>query len=294
MIDKNKQTKQKLDSDLISKQWDELTFSNDFIFAKVMLNPELCKGVLERLLSIRIDHIDYPEEQKTIDIAKDSKSVRLDVYVADEKGTVYNVEMQTTDTRNLPKRSRYYQSMIDLNSLEKGKNYAELPQSFVIFICKFDPFDKGLCRYTFVSVCKEDSSLALGDGTIILFFNSAGKMPDKKPDPDLEVLMKFIEDGTTGDVFTRKLEEEVEIVKQNQRWKVDYMTLTLMEQDKFMEGRAKGRAEGEARGKAQGIINTALDFNCTNDDILLRLQQKLGISESEAEDYLKQYYDGEL
>ena len=83
--------------------WENLRISNDFMFAKVMRNPELCKGLLERLLDIQIDHIEYPEEQKVIDISKDSKSVRLDVYLKDEKGTVYNVEIQTTSNRNLPK-----------------------------------------------------------------------------------------------------------------------------------------------------------------------------------------------
>lgn len=120
--------------------WENLRISNDFMFAKVMRNPELCKGLLERLLDIQIDHIEYPEEQKVIDISKDSKSVRLDVYLKDEKGTVYNVEIQTTSNRNLPKRTRYYAGMIDLNAIEKGADYSELPQSFVIFICTFDAF----------------------------------------------------------------------------------------------------------------------------------------------------------
>lgn len=75
-----------------------------------------------------------PEEQKVIDITKDSKSVRLDVYVNDDAGTVYDVEMQTTSSKDLPKRSRYYQGMIDLNQIEKGAFYRDLNKSFVIFI----------------------------------------------------------------------------------------------------------------------------------------------------------------
>ena len=106
--------------------WENLKLSNDFMFAKVMRNSELCKELLERLLDMPIDHIEYPEEQKVIDIAKDSKSVRLDVYVKDGKGTVYNVEIQTTSNRNLPKRTRYYQGMIDLNAIEKGADYRNL------------------------------------------------------------------------------------------------------------------------------------------------------------------------
>ena len=73
--------------------WENLKISNDFMFAKVMRNTELCKGMLERLLDIQIDHIEYPEEQKAINISKDSKSVRLDVYLKDEKGTVYNLSL---------------------------------------------------------------------------------------------------------------------------------------------------------------------------------------------------------
>lgn len=57
------------------QQWENLKISNDFIFAKVMRNPKLCKGILERLLEIAVDSIGYPEEQKVIDITKDSKSV---------------------------------------------------------------------------------------------------------------------------------------------------------------------------------------------------------------------------
>lgn len=232
----------------------------------------------------------FVEEQKGINIARDSKSVRLDVYVADEKGTVFNIEMQVINNKNLAKRTRFYQSMIDLNSLEKGKNYTELPQSLVIFICRFDPFGKGLCKYTFVNTCKEDSTLTLGDGTAKLFFNSKGKMPDTESKSDLETLLNFIENGTTEDAFTKRLKEEVETVKQNKKWRVEYMTLLLREQDKFMEGEARGIKKGEARG----IIDTALDFHITNDDILLRLQQKLGITQLQAEDYMEQYYKREL
>lgn len=45
-----------------SQLWENLKISNDFMFAKVMRNPELCKEMLERLLEITIDYIEYPEE----------------------------------------------------------------------------------------------------------------------------------------------------------------------------------------------------------------------------------------
>lgn len=52
-----------------------------------------------------------------IDIARDAKSVRLDVYVKDPEEHIYNIEMQPVKRDNLPKRSRYYQGKIDINLL---------------------------------------------------------------------------------------------------------------------------------------------------------------------------------
>ena len=73
-----------------------------------MQNAELCKELLQRILpELEIDHIEYPELQKAIKPDADAKSVRLDVYVRDDKNSVYDIEMQVTDTGELPKRSRF-------------------------------------------------------------------------------------------------------------------------------------------------------------------------------------------
>ncbi len=74
-------------------KWEELSISNDFLFGKVMQNPELCKELLQRILpDLDIDHVEYPELQKAIKEDFDAKGVRLDVYVNDGKGTVYDIE----------------------------------------------------------------------------------------------------------------------------------------------------------------------------------------------------------
>jgi len=101
--------------------WEGLGISNDFLFGKVMQDTELCKELLMRILpELDIDHVEYPELQKGIKPDMDAKSVRLDVYVRDGKETIYDIEMQVADTRELPKRARYYQSMIDLQMIDKG------------------------------------------------------------------------------------------------------------------------------------------------------------------------------
>ena len=128
----------------VGTSWEELGICNDFLFGKVMQNPELCKELLKRILpELEIERIEYPELQKTIKFDADAKSVRLDVYVRDEKQTIYDIEMQVTDTKELAKRTRFYQSMIDLQMIDKGQSYKQLKPSYIIFICPFDMFDKG-------------------------------------------------------------------------------------------------------------------------------------------------------
>ena len=98
----------------MGKQYEELGITDAFMFAKVMSNKEICKPVLEQILNIKIRDIEYLDYEETIQIAPGSKSIRLDIYVEDDKNTVFNLEMQTTNYEELPKRSRYYQDIIDL------------------------------------------------------------------------------------------------------------------------------------------------------------------------------------
>ena len=83
------------------------------------------------------------------------------MYARDEENTCYNVEMQASRRPVLGKRSRYYQSQMDMEMLQSGIDYEELPKSFVVFICDFDPFGKELYRYTFKMKCEEDVNVEL-------------------------------------------------------------------------------------------------------------------------------------
>ena len=132
------------------KSFDELSIQDNFIFEKVMREKSICKELLELVLEISIRDIAYIETEKTIESGLDEKGIRLDVYVNDEKGTVYNIEMQTY--KNMPeliKRSRFYHSAIDHYSMEKGADYMTLNDCFVIFICTFSIFSGKRHKYTF-------------------------------------------------------------------------------------------------------------------------------------------------
>ena len=138
------------------KTYKELSFTDDFLFCNIMQNnPDICKELVELLLDRKVGKVAYSETQKSIDLALDQKGVRLDVYFEDDFSTAYNIEMQTTNTGNLPKRSRYYQGTVDLNMISSGAGYDELKQSYIIFINTFDLFGKGFPKYTFENVCQD-------------------------------------------------------------------------------------------------------------------------------------------
>ncbi len=229
----------------IIQNWEDIGISNDFLFGKIMRNPELCKELLERILpDIEIDHVEYPETQKTIRPDVDAKSVRLDIYVKGEDGAVYDIEMQTSDTGELPKRTRYYQCMMDLQAIDAGQAYTKLNRSYVIFICPFDLFGEGRHIYTFINICKENHKISLGDGTTKIFLNADSEMDDVSP--ELKAFLDYVMGKKTDDLYVQKLDEAVREAKKNREWRHEYMTLLMRDQENIEKGRAEGRAEGRA------------------------------------------------
>ena len=143
------------------KKYEELDITDPFIFVKVMSEKELCKPLLENILNIKIRDIVYVDYEETIQMTVKSKGIRLDIYVEDDNNTVFNLEMQTTTYKELPKRSRYYQGIIDLNMIEKGESYDILKESYVIFICTFDFLKKeevftSLIKHNKISINKKE------------------------------------------------------------------------------------------------------------------------------------------
>ncbi len=224
-------------NDILEKNWESIGLSNDFLFGKIMRKPELCKEMLEMILDIKIERIEYLESQKSIDEDKDAHSIRLDIYVKDSQNVVYNVEVQTSDTKELPKRSRYYNALLDIQQLNKGEYYRYLNKSYIIFICTFDMFHQGRHIYSFENRCKEDLSLALGDETTKMFLNTEGTMDDV--DEDLKAFLDYIGGRTSDHEFIQKLETEVKLAKQNREWRREYMTLWMRDQENIEKGEDK-------------------------------------------------------
>lgn len=233
----------------------ELNLEDDYLFAKVMSDKEICRKVLEQILNISIREVVPPTTQRTIDILFEGKGIRLDVYVNDDKGTVYNVEMQRGMKRELPKRTRYYQGSLDLDLISAGEPYTALRKTVIIFICTFDPFHDGRHLYTFENICRENTAISLGDETTKIFLNTKGMLDDV--DSAMIEFLTYVEHTTdafakqASSLLIKEIHQKVTQVKQNKEMEVEYMTLFLRDRENIEIGREKGLEEGREEGIAQ-------------------------------------------
>lgn len=260
--------------------WDALGISNDFLFGKVMQDPILCKGLLQRILpDLKISGIKYPELQKTVRPDAEAKSIRLDLYVEDDENTMYTVEMQASDTGELPKRSRYYQSLMDLQVLDRGQTYRKLNRSFIIFICLKDVFGRGRHIYTFENLCREDTDISMGDETTKIFLNADSEMDDVGG--ELKEFLNYAAGKSADGAFVRELDKAVEKAKQNREWRREYMTLMMRDQVNIEKGIEQGIEQGIER-----TVSILKDLGIPPQTILAKIQEEYRLSPEEAKKYL--------
>ena len=211
------------------------------MFSKVMRDEKICKPVLEEILKVKIKRIEYLDYEESIKITGNSKGIRMDLYVEDEESTVYNLEMKADNTGNIPKRSRYYQSVIDLNLLEKGEDYDTLKLSIVIFICTFDLFGRGEYIYTFDNRCQEVPELKLKDGTKKIFLNIKGTKGNISS--TLKDLLSYMDGRKPKEGLAKSIEQKINEAKDNIMWRREYMSLYVELRDKYKEGYERGEVK---------------------------------------------------
>ena len=222
------------------KDWNSATIKDNFIFGKTMeMNPNLCRQLIEKILKIKIRSIKYPEREKVIEQRTDSKGIRVDVYVQDNKNRSYDIEMQVADSDNIAKRMRYYQGLIDLDKLKHGQHYSALGESYIIFICPFDRFKQGRHIYSFRERCDQDYALPLNDGSVKIFLSTKGTLDDVSA--DVKAFLNYVDTGIIKGKFVKQLDVAVQVVKSNQKVRLEYMTYQMALLESKLEGEERGR-----------------------------------------------------
>ena len=227
------------------KNYEEQTFTDAFMFGKVMEDKDKCRRVLECLLGKKVGELTEVVSEKRLMQTKDGKMIRLDIYTKDEN-SMFDMEMQnlnnqTSEKLELPKRSRFYQSELDVDFLNRSGSYRNLPENNIVFICTFDPFGRGKPVYEFANRTDENPPQTLEDGRRTYFFNCTYE--DSDIPKELIHFYEFVRSGKAEDILTEDLKKAVEENRMNYIYRSEYLRQQILLEDAREEGREEGREE---------------------------------------------------
>ena len=254
--------------------------TNDIIFGWIMKNDGNCLAIIRAILpELNITNIVHRETKYDNIPGTSVQEVRFYTEVQDDQKCNYNIEIKMANNDNLGKQARYYQSQIDNETLMKGETFHKLKESFVIFLCAFDPFSYGLRRYQFHHYEDSIRDLRLDTHSHVLFINSKGTKGEISNDLAGIIDVMNQKPNQTNPLASR-LMKEIDYYNQNsekRRELMDYATRLLDERsigekigeergrkEGEIEGRKEGEKIGEEKGIKKGARNIIIEFKANN------------------------------
>lgn len=278
-----------------------LNLMDDFLFDVTTEDLEACKIIIELSLGIRIKEIRWKEGQKVVHNLPKKRGIRMDFYVEDIEGRVFDVEMQKRNRGNIPKRTRFYQGMMDAPMLKSGEaGFDNLKPLYIVVICGFDLYGLGLYQYTFSNRCHEVKGLELGDECTKVILNTKGRhrtAPNGETVSQslvdfLHYVQKSDEENVPEDCDERlaRLHDKIKEIKSSEQMGVKYMKMEerdrQIREDAKEEGRKAGIEEGIKEGIKEGEryklasqIRKKLDKGKTVEEIADDLEEEVSVIE---------------
>lgn len=227
----------------------ELTIMNDIFMRNVFKKRECVEYVLRIIMKMKdLQILDYTVQKDYKNLQ--GRSAILDCVARDDANKQYNVEIQQDTEGATPKRARYHSGLLDMNTLNPGQDFEELPDSYVIFITKDDVPGNGLPIYHADRVIEETGGM-FGDGSHIIYVNSS--IQDE--DTDLGRLMHDLHCKNAEDMYSEVLARRVSELKETEKEENIGMCDAL--EKLIQEFKQKGELQGEARGIAKGEMKKA-------------------------------------
>ena len=240
-----------------SKTLQELNLTDDFLFDVTTEELENCKAIIELTTGLRLKSLKWKSGQKVIHNLPGKRGVRLDFIAESEDGRIFDVEMQNRNEGNIPKRTRFYQALIDAPILKSGeRGFDKMNPLYIIIICNYDPYGKKKYCYTFDNQCKEVPGLRLGDEVTKLLLSTKGENEEEVPKELVDFLHYVTESNENGlpdecDERLKRLHESIREIKASADMEVEYMKME--ERERII------RDEGVEFGKQLGIINGKIE-----------------------------------
>ena len=224
------------------------TLMSDIFMRNVFKQRECLEYVLQVIME--------KQDLRVIDqiIQKDYKNLQgrsaiMDCVARDSEGKQFDVEIQQDNEGASPKRARYHSGLMDMNTLNPGQDFDELPESYVIFITRDDILGYGFPIYHIDRHIKEADD-SFQDEAHIIYVNSR-----KQEDTELGRLMHDLHCKNANDMYSEVLAKRVSELKETETEESVSMCDAL--EKLIQEFEQKGELQGEARGIAKGAIKKA-------------------------------------
>ena len=244
-----------------SKTLQELNLTDDFLFDVTTEELENCKAIIELTTGLRLKSLKWKSGQKVIHNLPGKRGVRLDFIAESEDGRIFDVEMQNRNEGNIPKRTRFYQALIDAPILKSGeRGFDKMNPLYIIIICNYDPYGKKKYCYTFDNQCKEVPGLRLGDEVTKLLLSTRGENKEEVSKELVDFLHYVTESNENGlpdecDERLKRLHESIREIKASADMEVEYMKME--ERERII--RDEGKQIGIINGKIESVLELLED-----------------------------------
>lgn len=262
---------------------------SDFaLFLTVMKYKEAYQSTLSIILEEPDIQLKEVKVEQVILNKSGKRAIRLDAWALSEDERQFDMEMQNrADQDSLPKRSRFYQGLMDSPVLKSGKKtrYKYLPSTTIIFITQDDIFKKDLAKYTFTEQCEEVENLKLEDGSKKIFLNMTSKNGSK----ELISLLQYMKSTDINnpeievkDERLLSLDKIVTQVKESEEWEAVKMDILDI-------GIQQGLEQGLEKG-IEILIETCKKFEISKEDTGKQIIEKFDLTKEKADECIEKYW----
>ena len=223
------------------------TLMSDIFMRNVFKKRECLEYVLQVIMEKQDLHVIDQIIQKDYKNLQ-GRSAVMDCVARDSTGKQFDVEIQQDNEGASPKRARYHSGLMDMNTLNPGQDFEELPESYVIFITRDDILGYGLPIYHIDRQIKELNE-AFQDEAHIIYVNSR-----KQDDTELGRLMHDLHCKKADEMHSPILAKRMYELKETQKG----VELMCHEMEKiYSEGMESGEKRGELKAKKETALSMA-------------------------------------
>ncbi len=251
------------------------TLMNDIFMRNVFKQKDCLEYVLRIIMEKQDLHVMEHVIQKDYKNLQ-GRSAIMDCVARDSKGKQFNVEIQQDNEGASPKRARYHSGLMDMNTLNPGQDFDELPESYVIFITRNDilGYDRPIYH---INRKIEEVGKNFPDEAYIIYVNSG-----KQDDTELGKLMHDLHCKNADEMYSPVLAKRVHELKETPKG----VELMCHEMEKICsEIYSEGMEDGEKRGEMRKAKETVLSMAEDGMDVK-RIARLVKVSEEDVQKWI--------